>query len=69
MRDYYRIFTIMTKKTYTPARVYERLSIEMEGALLAGSVVDKMGVQSVGQKVDDYNFGDHDAFNFSWGEE
>lgn len=58
----------MTKKTYTPARVYERLSIEMEGALLAGSVVDKMGVQSTGQQVDNFDFSEsQDTFNFTWG--
>jgi len=57
----------MTKKTYTPARVYERLSIEMEGALLAGSVVDKMGVSSTGQEVEEFNFADS-GFNHTWGE-
>ena len=58
----------MTKKTYTPARVYERLSIEMEGALLAGSVVDKMGVSSTGQEVEEFNIADT-GFNHTWGEE
>ena len=46
----------MTKKTYIPARVYERLSIEMEGALLAGSVVEKMKVESAGQEVETFDF-------------
>ncbi len=58
----------MTKKTYTPARVYERLSIEMEGALLAGSVVNKMSVESAGQEVESFDFGDTSSFNFSWDE-
>ena len=59
----------MTKKTYTPARVYERLSIEMEGALLAGSVVDKMPVQTKGQEVETFDFAnDASFFNQNWGE-
>ena len=57
----------MTKKTYTPARVYERLSIEMEGALLAGSVVNKMSVESAGQEVEELNFNDT-PFNHTWEE-
>lgn len=57
----------MTKKTYIPARVYQRLSIEMEGALLAGSVVEKMSVESAGQEVEAFDFADS-FFNHSWEE-
>lgn len=57
----------MTKKTYTPARVYERLSIEMEGALLAGSVVNKMSVETAGQKTEEYDFA-ASPFNHTWEE-
>lgn len=59
----------MAKKTYTPARVYERLSIEMEGALLAGSVVQKMKVDSAGQEVHDIDYlSTESPFNHDWGE-
>ena len=57
----------MTKKTYTPARVYERLSIEMEGALLAGSVVNETSVESAGQKVEELDF-NTSPFNHDWEE-
>ena len=57
----------MIKKTYTPARVYERLSIEMEGALLAGSVVNKMSVETAGQKTEEYDFA-ASPFNHTWEE-
>lgn len=57
----------MTKKTYIPARVYQRLSIEMEGALLAGSVVEKMKVESAGQEVETFDFTGN-VFNHNWEE-
>ena len=57
----------MTKKTYIPARIYQRLSIEMEGALLAGSVVEKMEVESAGQEVETFDFADT-GFNHNWEE-
>lgn len=57
----------MTKKTYIPARVYQQLSIEMEGALLAGSVVEKMKVESAGQEVEAFDFAGS-VFNHSWEE-
>ena len=57
----------MAKKTYIPARVYQRLSIEMEGALLAGSVVEKMEVESAGQEVETFDFAGP-VFNHNWEE-
>lgn len=54
---------------FEPARVLRKLSIEMEGELLAGSVVNKAGVQTKGQQVEEFDFSDSNTmFNHSWGE-
>lgn len=54
-------------KNYHPASVVRRIPIQMEGELLAGSVVDKMQVQSTGQEVEEIDFS-RSSFNHSWEE-
>lgn len=58
----------LTKKnSFEPAKVLRKLAIEMEGNLLAGSVVDKAAVQTKGQQVEEFDFNET-MFNHSWGE-
>lgn len=57
----------MAMRNFKPARILARLPLETEGELLAGSVVDKMRVESTGQEVEEYNFSDS-SFNHSWEE-
>ena len=54
------------KIPYTPPRVVRSLSLEMEQAILGGSVVDKIeGVHAVPQDVQTYDFSDT-QFNHHW---
>lgn len=52
---------------YQQPAVLQEFSIEMEAAILAGSVADKTSVKTTGQEVDTYDFKE-DSFNHSWGE-
>ena len=61
------------KETYKTPAVLGRLSFEMEGGILAGSVVDDVsGVntsgQSKGDLFDDASSTGSSTFNHSWGE-
>lgn len=55
------------KEIYHPAAILRRISLQTEGDLLSGSVVDKMQVQSAGQEVEEYDFSTS-PFNHSWEE-
>ncbi len=52
---------------YQKPAILQEFSIEMEAAILAGSVADKTSVETTGQEVEEYDFGT-DGFNHTWGE-
>ena len=64
--------TIMEKKLiYTSPSVLRRIPLELEGAILAGSIVDSSsGVQTAGQQTGDcFDTSDPGStFNHTWGE-
>ena len=56
------------KTSYSPPEVLERIAIEMESAILGGSVVDNMGtVSTSGQSVEEFDLSSG-GFNSSWEE-
>lgn len=56
------------KQPYKTPVVLREVILQLEGALLDGSLVDHADVTSVGQYVDDYNFSESntEGFNFTW---
>ena len=63
------LFLSMTgKEKYITPVVLQRVSLFLEGALLAGSVVTKSTtIQSTGQEVHNYDFADpSNGFNADW---
>ncbi len=57
-------------KQYVSPVILRELPIAPNDQLLAGSVLDKANVTSVGQEVDDLNWNDPESgFNHTWGEE
>ena len=59
------MYTMGTKKIYSAPAILRLVDYAPQEALLAGSIVDKANVTSVGQKVDTYDFSD-DSFNHTW---
>ena len=53
-------------KTFETPEVMQHVRIDLEQALLAGSVLYNMTVSTMGQEVKDYDFtpeeGDHEAY-------
>ena len=55
----------MKRIDYTAPCVLRQVSICAETGLMAGSIVDKASVTSVGQEVDTYDFST-ESFNHEW---
>lgn len=53
------------KHNYETPAVLRVVGFAPRTSLLAGSIVDKANVTSVGQKVDTYDFSD-ESFNHNW---
>lgn len=53
------------KLRYVTPAVLREVPFQTEGELLAGSIVDKASITSVGQSVKDYDFSGND-FNHDW---
>ena len=59
------------ERLYETPRVFKKIPIELEGDILAGSVVDKVsGVKTAGQDTGDFfeDVSSSGTFNHSWGE-
>ena len=54
-----------TKRTYSPPVLLRLVDYAPQGALLAGSIVDKATVTSQGQQVDTYNWSE-EGLNHTW---
>ena len=65
------IDAMKTKVKFVKPAILREVSLESEGQILAGSVVDGMTVTAIGQDVDEYDFSPENdgGFNFEWGEE
>lgn len=57
----------MEKRNYQAPRVLQEVSVRVEKAFLAASLVDTAVVTSVGQEVQEYDFASDD-FNHQWEE-
>jgi hypothetical protein len=57
----------MEKRNYLAPRVLQEVSVRVERAFLAASLVDTAVVTSVGQEVEEYDF-TTDEFNHQWEE-
>lgn len=58
---------MVKKMTYMAPVVRKRISVELETAILTGSVVNKDSkIQTAGQKVETYDFSDASTFNTVW---
>ena len=58
---------MVKKMTYMAPVVRKRISVELETAILTGSVVNKdSNIQTAGQKVETFDFSDASTFNTSW---
>ena len=57
----------MEKRNYLAPRVLQEVSVRVERAFLAASLVDTAVVTSVGQEVKEYDF-TSDDFNHQWEE-
>jgi hypothetical protein len=55
----------MKKPEYVLPLVLQKVSLELEEGILAGSVADSTTVQTAGQEVETYNFSS-DSFNHDW---
>ena len=53
------------KKVYKTPAILREVFLQVEGEILAGSVVDTTTVVSTGQEVETYNF-DSEVFNHEW---
>ncbi|MBQ9397797.1 MAG: hypothetical protein IJU08_04810 [Bacteroidales bacterium] len=53
------------KKQYQAPLILRKIAFRIEGAILAGSIVDKATVTSQGQQVDTYDFSGS-TFNHEW---
>lgn len=53
------------KQVYTAPAILRQVRLQLEGELLSGSVADHIEVTTMGQEVDDYDFGSDD-FNHEW---
>jgi len=59
------------KNSYETPCVFKKIPIELEGTILAGSVVDNVsGVKTTGQQTGDFfeDVSSSSTFNHSWGE-
>lgn len=56
-------------KQYVSPAILRELPIAPNDQLLAGSVIDKTAVTSVGQEVKDYDWETETGFNHTWGED
>jgi hypothetical protein len=56
---------VMKKSLFVPPEVLQKVSLELEDQILAGSVADSTSVQTTGQEVDSYDFS-QTAFNHTW---
>ena len=58
------------KNSYAAPCVLRKISIELEGTILAGSVVDSVsGVKTTGQDMEEFiDVSSSSTFNHSWGE-
>ena len=61
------IMETQKKNPYLPPLILREVAMYTEGALLAGSVVDKATVTSVGQEVNDLDWS-AEGFNHTWEE-
>lgn len=61
-------YNMNKNKPYESPAIRRVIPLRVEGALLAGSVVDNASITSVGQKIDDYDFskGNTHGFNHTW---
>ena len=57
----------MNKNNYLAPRVLQEVSVRVERAFLAASLVDTAVVTSVGQEVEEFDF-TSDEFNHQWEE-
>ena len=57
----------MEKRNYQAPRVLQEVSVRVERAFLAASLVDTAVVTSVGQEVEEFDF-TTDEFNHQWEE-
>ena len=57
----------MEKRNYLAPRVLQEVSVRVEKAFLAASLVDTAVVTSVGQEVEEFDFASDD-FNHQWEE-
>ena len=55
----------MKRNDYIAPNVLRVVSVRVENALMAGSVMEEPNVKSVGQEVDTYDFSDS-SFNHNW---
>lgn len=53
------------ERTYVPPQVKHQARLMLEEPILENSFVDKAEINSIGQEVEDYNFGDS-GFNHVW---
>jgi len=58
------------KNSYVTPCVFRKIPIELEGTILAGSVVDSVsGVKTTGQDMEEFiDVSSSSTFNHSWGE-
>ena len=62
------LYTMYSKRHfYLPPHVLQEVSVRVEKAFLAASLVDTAVVTSVGQEVEEYDF-TSDEFNHQWEE-
>ena len=55
-----------TNKNYRPPMILQEVSVQLERDFLENSLVDKAVIQSMGQDVENHDFGDETMFNHQW---